>query len=99
MEENQETLDPRQVFLTVAKSLEDRMLPQVGQLPDKTGYNKFFEELNVLYAQYWPEDAGALYGETEVELLCQRFNIANPCAVIRAYRKYRHPDGKDILMN
>ena len=25
-----------------------------------TGYNKFIEELKVLYAQYWPEDAGAL---------------------------------------
>ena len=75
------------------------MLSQGCRLPDKTIYNKFIEELKVLYAQYWPEDAGALYGETEVELLCQRFNIANPCAVIRAYRKYRHPDGKDILMN
>ena len=51
------------------------------------GYNKLIEELKVLYAQYWPEDSGALHGETEVESLCQRFNIANPCAVIPAYRQ------------
>ena len=31
----------------------------------------------MLYAQYWPEDAGALYGETEVESMCHCFNIAN----------------------
>ena len=72
------------------------MLSQGGRLPDKTGYNKLIEELRVLYAHYWPKDAGALYRETEVESLCQRFNIANPCAVIRAYRKYRDSDGKDI---
>ena len=60
-------------------------------MPDKTGYNKFIEELKVLYAQYWPEDAGALYGATEVESLCLRFNITSPRAVIRAYRKYRDP--------
>ena len=89
------TLDPKQFFLTVAKNLEDCMLSQGGRMPDKTGYNKFIEELKVLYAQYWPEDAGALYGETEVESLCQRFNIDNPRAVIRAYRKYRDSDGKD----
>jgi hypothetical protein len=89
------TLNPKQFFLTVAKNLEDRMLSQGGRMPDKTVYNKFIEELKVLYAQYWPEDAGALYGETEVESLCQRFNIDNPRAVIRAYRKYRDSDGKD----
>lgn len=43
----------------------------------------------MLYAQYWPEDASAMYGETEVESLCQRFDI-------RAYREYRDSDGKDI---
>ncbi|CAL8359354.1 unnamed protein product [Gadus morhua 'NCC'] len=52
------TLDPKQFFLTVAENLEDRMLSQGGRMPDKTGYNKFIEELKVLYAQYWPEDAG-----------------------------------------
>ena len=36
-----------------------------------------------------------LYGETEVESPCQRFNIVNPRAVIRAYRKYRDSDGND----
>ncbi|CAB1455152.1 unnamed protein product [Pleuronectes platessa] len=82
-------LDPKQFFLTVAKNLEESMLSQGGRLPDKTGYNKLIEE-------YWPEDAGALYGETEVESLCQRFNIANPRAVIQAYRKHRDSDGKDI---
>ena len=86
-------LDPKQFSLTVAKNLEDHMLYQGGRLPDKTRYNKFIEELKGLYAQYWPEDAGALYGETEVESLCQRFNIANPRAVIRAYRKYRDSHG------
>ncbi|CAL8253687.1 unnamed protein product [Boreogadus saida] len=79
------TLDPKQFFLTVAKNLKDCMLSQGGWMPDKTGYNKFIEELMVLYAQYWPEDAGVLYGETEVESLCQRFNIDNLRAVIRAY--------------
>ena len=51
------------ILLTVAKNLEDRMLSQGGRMPDKTGYNKFIEELKVLYAEYWPEDAGALYGD------------------------------------
>ncbi|KAJ8398666.1 hypothetical protein AAFF_G00421940 [Aldrovandia affinis] len=48
------TLNQRQFFLSVAKNLEDRLLSQGGRLPDKTGYNKFIEELKVLYAQYWP---------------------------------------------
>ena len=30
------TLNPKQFFLIVAKNLEDRMLSQGGQLPDKT---------------------------------------------------------------
>ncbi|KAJ8395918.1 hypothetical protein AAFF_G00026260 [Aldrovandia affinis] len=81
------TLNQRQFFLSVAKNLEDRLLSQGGRLPDKTGYNKFIEELKVLYAQYWPENAGAMYGETEVESLCQRFDIDSPRAVIRAYRE------------
>ena len=91
-----ETLDPRRFFLTVAKNLEDHVLSQGGRLPDKTGYNKFIEELKVLYAQCRPEDTGVLYGKTEVESLCQCFNIANPHAVIRACRGYRASDGKDI---
>lgn len=81
--------------LTVAKNLEDRMLSQEGRLPDKTGCNKFIEEVKELYAQYWPENAGALCGETGDELLCQRLNIASPQAVIQAYRKHRDSDGKD----
>ncbi|KAJ8408742.1 hypothetical protein AAFF_G00253770 [Aldrovandia affinis] len=54
------TLNQRQFFLSVAKNLEDRLLSQGGRLPDKTGYNKFIEELKVLYAQYWPENAVSL---------------------------------------
>lgn len=50
----------------------------------------------MLYAQYWPDGADALYGETEVESLCQRFNIGNPRAVIRTYREYRDSGGKDM---
>ena len=92
------TLNPKQFFLTVAKNLEDRMLSQGSWMPDKTGYNKFIEELKVLYAEYWPEDAGALYEETEVESLCQRFNIDNPRAVIRAYRNSDGKDTPDELM-
>ncbi|KAJ8402783.1 hypothetical protein AAFF_G00364550 [Aldrovandia affinis] len=42
------TLNQRQFFLSVAKNLEDRLLSQGGRLPDKTGYNKFIEELKVL---------------------------------------------------
>lgn len=30
---------------------------------------------NLLYSQYWPENAGALFGEDEVETLCQQFGI------------------------
>uniref|UniRef100_A0AAV2K7M1 Uncharacterized protein n=1 Tax=Knipowitschia caucasica TaxID=637954 RepID=A0AAV2K7M1_KNICA len=52
------TLDAKPFFQAVAKNLENRMLSQGGRVPDKTGYNKFIEELKVLYAQYWPEDAG-----------------------------------------
>uniref|UniRef100_A0AAV2LUM3 LAGLIDADG homing endonuclease n=1 Tax=Knipowitschia caucasica TaxID=637954 RepID=A0AAV2LUM3_KNICA len=51
------TLDAKPFFQAVAKNLENRMLSQGGRVPDKTGYNKFIEELKVLYAQYWPEDA------------------------------------------
>lgn len=90
------SLDHKQFFLTVAKNLEERMLSQGGRVPDKTGYNKFIEELKVLYAQYWPDGADALYGETEVESLCQRFNITNPRAVLRAYRAYRDSGGNDM---
>lgn len=90
------TLDHRTFFLCLAKNLRDRMLSQGGRLPDKTGYNELIEELKVLYAQYWPEDAGALYGEAEVESLCQRFAIDSSRTVIRAYRQYRDSGGKDI---
>uniref|UniRef100_A0A672RKS2 HAT C-terminal dimerisation domain-containing protein n=1 Tax=Sinocyclocheilus grahami TaxID=75366 RepID=A0A672RKS2_SINGR len=90
------TLNQRLFFSSLAKNMEERMLSQVGRLPDKTGYNKFIEELKVLYAQYWPENTGATYGETEVESLCWRFDIDSPCAFIRAYREYRDSDGKCI---
>lgn len=48
------------------------------------------------YVQYWPEGASAMYGETEVESLCQRFDIESPHTGIWAYREYRDLDGKDI---
>ena len=35
-------------------------------------------------------------GETEVELLCQCFDIDSLHAVIQAYREHRDSDGKDI---
>lgn len=53
------------------------MLSQGGRLPNKTGYNKFIKELMVIYTKYWPKDASAMYGETEVESLCQCFGIDN----------------------
>lgn len=90
------TLNQRLFFLSLAKHMEERMLCQGGRMPDKTGYNKFIEELKVLYPQHWPESTDAMYGETEVESLCQRFDIDSPRAVIRAYREYRDSDGKCI---
>lgn len=53
------------------------VLSQGGRLPNKTGYNKFIEELKVIYTQYWPKEASVMYGETEVESLCQCFGIDN----------------------
>ena len=82
------TLDLMQFFLTVSRNLEDCMLSQGGQLPDITVYNKFIEELKVLYAQYWQEDAGVQYGESEVESLCQCFNNLR-------LRWKRHPQWTD----
>lgn len=44
------------------------MLSQGGWRADKAGYNTFIEG-KVLYTHYWPEDAGAMYGVTEVTSL------------------------------
>ncbi|XP_037540253.1 E3 SUMO-protein ligase KIAA1586-like [Nematolebias whitei] len=85
-----------QFFRSVAKNLEQRLLSHSERLPDKSGYDDFIEELQVLYPQHWPEDAGVLYGQTEVESLCLRFNVDCPRAVIRAHREYVESGGKDI---
>ncbi|KAM3850513.1 fibronectin-like [Diretmus argenteus] len=43
------------------------------------------------------QDAGALFGENEVETLCQQFGINDdPRNVIRAYREYHDNDGASI---
>ena len=58
----------------------------------------------MLYAQYWPEDVGAMYGETEVEFLELRFGIDSPCTVIRTYKdtigndKGHIPGGHKVLV-
>ncbi len=63
----------------------------------------FIEELKVVYAQHWSENAGAMHGmhgETEVVLLCQRFDI-HVCALsyglhtIQRLRWERHPRGTE----
>ena len=55
---------------------------------DQSGYNKLIEDLNVIYPQYWPQDRDALFGESEVETLCQQFCIDRPRIVVRAFREY-----------
>lgn len=87
------TLDQREFFGSLARNLEKRMLSQ-GK--DQTGYNKLIDDLKVLYSQYWPQDAEALFGEDEVETLCQQFGIDDPRNVIRSYREYRDNNGKCI---
>ncbi|TRY98479.1 hypothetical protein DNTS_012363 [Danionella cerebrum] len=89
-------LKSREFFLSLAKNLGDRLLSQGGRVPDKTSYNDFIDELKVLYAQYWPEDMNVMYGQTEIESLCERFNLQDPRAVIRAYRTYKDSNGKII---
>ena len=56
----------------------------LSQGKDQRGYNKLIDDLKVLYPQYWPEDAAALFGEGEVETLCQQFDIENPRNAIQA---------------
>ncbi|TKS88157.1 hypothetical protein D9C73_022281 [Collichthys lucidus] len=68
-------LDQREFFGSLARNLEKCMLSQ-GK--DQRGYNKLIDDLKVLYPQYWPQDAAALFGEGEVETLCQKFGIENP---------------------
>ena len=53
----------------------------------------------MLYAQYWPEDAGALYGETEVESLYQCINIANPYESFRPTESIETQMEKTSQMN
>ncbi|TKS65680.1 hypothetical protein D9C73_028375 [Collichthys lucidus] len=77
-------LDQREFFGSLARNLEKCMLSQ-GK--DQRGYNKLIDDLKVLYPQYWPQDAAALFGEGEVETLCQKFGIENPRNAIRAYRE------------
>uniref|UniRef100_A0A8C9X006 HAT C-terminal dimerisation domain-containing protein n=1 Tax=Sander lucioperca TaxID=283035 RepID=A0A8C9X006_SANLU len=80
-------------FGSLARNLEKRMFSQ-GK--DQTGYNKLIEDLKVLYPQHWPQDGDALFGESEVEMLCQQFCIDNPRKVIRAFREYRDNNGTFI---
>ncbi|KAK7162494.1 hypothetical protein R3I93_006722 [Phoxinus phoxinus] len=87
------TLNQRMFFGSMARNLEKRMLSQ-GK--DQTGYNKLIEDLKVLYPQYWPHDDNALFGECEVETLCQLFCIDSPRNVIRAFREYRDNNGTFI---
>ena len=61
------------------------MLSQEGMLSDKTGYNKFIGELKVLYAQYWPEDAGVLM--ERLRLSCCSSNLTLPTRVHMGLQK------------
>lgn len=65
-------LDQREFFGSLAWNLEKRMLSQ-GK--DQKGYIKLIDDLKVLYPQYWPQDAAALFGEGEVETLCQKLGM------------------------
>ncbi|XP_060767543.1 E3 SUMO-protein ligase KIAA1586-like [Neoarius graeffei] len=92
------TLDHRAFFASLARNVEKRLLSH------QTGYYKLIENVKVLYPQYWPREEGELFGEGEVEALCQQFCIEEPRNVIRAFREFREnngeliPDGlKDLL--
>ncbi|KAL1249596.1 hypothetical protein QQF64_020601 [Cirrhinus molitorella] len=97
-------MDHKVFFKSLARSLENHMLSYGRAEADRMGYSKFIEELKVLFPEYWPQDAGATYGETETESLCQQFGIDSPRTAVRALREYREnggrliPEGlKDIL--
>ncbi len=53
------------------------------------------EELKALYAKYWPENTGALRGESGVALLRQCLD-SEPARCHTAYRQKRDSGGKDV---
>ncbi|KAK0134200.1 E3 SUMO-protein ligase KIAA1586 [Merluccius polli] len=85
------TLDSRAFFGSLARNL-DKCLLSHGK--DQSGYNKLIDDVKVVYPQYWPQEEDELFGEKEVEALCQQFSIHDPRQVIRAFREFRESYGE-----
>ena len=90
------TMDHKRFFESLARNLEKRLLSQGKSQTGSASYNKLIDDLKVLYPQYWPQGADALFGEREVVTLCQKFDIDDQRNVIRAYREYRDNGGEMI---
>uniref|UniRef100_H3A4Y1 HAT C-terminal dimerisation domain-containing protein n=1 Tax=Latimeria chalumnae TaxID=7897 RepID=H3A4Y1_LATCH len=85
-----------QFYCSLANNLRNCMLSTGGSAGNKTGYEKLMTELKVLYKQYWPDELPTLYGESEIESLCERFDIGNARETVWAYRVYKESGGKEV---
>ncbi|KAJ1184186.1 hypothetical protein NDU88_000996 [Pleurodeles waltl] len=73
------------------------VLPKGGAISSdkKAEYDILISEVKVSYKQYWPDEPPALYGESDIESLCKRFNIGSR-QTICAYREYKESGGEEI---
>ncbi|XP_078509084.1 E3 SUMO-protein ligase KIAA1586-like [Lissotriton helveticus] len=90
-------IEQGQFFRSLAENLRNRLLSTGGtnSADKKADYETLINEVKVLYKQYWPDELPVLYGESDIESLCKRFNIASR-ETIRAYREYKESGGKEI---
>ncbi|XP_069485015.1 E3 SUMO-protein ligase KIAA1586-like [Ambystoma mexicanum] len=86
-----------QFFRSLAENVRSRLLSTGGSATadNKVAYEKLISELKVLYMQYWPDELPPTYGESEIESLCERFDIGDTRQTIRAYREHRETGGKE----
>ncbi|KAJ1099489.1 hypothetical protein NDU88_004590 [Pleurodeles waltl] len=86
-----------QFFSSLAKNLRHRLLSTGGTISNdrKAEYDILISEVKVLYKQYWPDELPALYGESDIEPLCKRFNNGSR-QTICAYREYKESGSKEI---
>lgn len=84
-------IDQKEFFKAIARNAEERLLCMGGRRGqgETARYSRMIDELKVLYPQYWPENTGLLFGESEVESVCERFRIDCPRVVLRAFKDNR----------
>ncbi|XP_078504031.1 E3 SUMO-protein ligase KIAA1586-like [Lissotriton helveticus] len=90
-------IEQGQFFRSLAENLRHHLLSTGGtnSADKKAEYDTLISEVKVLYKQYWPDELPVLYGESDIESLCKRFNIASR-ETMRAYREYKESGGKEI---